>query len=321
MEDGKALAKDVLPFVAIRLQAAAKANGALELALKGLNVKVGQSKATLQIFQDAIFNKGVESGLTFLLDGFRSLMKSGDTLASLLGGVFKGAVVGLVAPFRLVYAAIFDVTKLLGLHDSDGLKAGIEGTAVAISGLVGTVVSLAASLWALKKAWGVMKGIRSLPSKLNGIKGAVKGGGSKVGGGILSGGVQKVFVTNMGSGFGGGGTKGGGVKGNIGKLAGVAASLLSAPVLVAAAVTAGAVYAATNSPYRDSFKESAAHAAKNNVSGYSGGANYQKPPSSYSYGTQKVDVKVNVKHDTPMFRSEVEAISDDRINQSYSTSY
>jgi len=160
MEDGKALAKDVLPFVAARLKDAANANGALELALKGLNVKLAQSKAGLQIFQESLFNDGIRDGLSFLLNGFNSLMDSSTILSKVLGGLFKGAVVGLTLPFRALYAIIFDITKWMDLHDLSETNSNLVAIGSTVLGLVvglgGVILALNVISFSLSALTGII---------------------------------------------------------------------------------------------------------------------------------------------------------------------
>ena len=241
MEDGKALSKDLLPFVAARLKDAARANGALELALKGLNVKLAQSKVGLQLFQEALFDKGVRDGLKFLLNGFNDLMKSGKGLAAFLGGAFRGAVVGLTFPFRLLTAVITDLMNLLPEGGRDTLSKFAEYAAVAAAAVAG----LAINLWAVKKAFGAIRGLRGMI----GGKAAADGKGGKGGSGIMGMmGVQKVFVTNMPSGGMGAGMDTTTKKG--GKIAG-AAKLLGNVAVIG---TISALVAETIDTYGRQFK-------------------------------------------------------------------
>ncbi len=197
MELGKVMAKDILPHVAKGFRDFAKQGDALNKSVSRFSVLMGRAQFDLQVFQKTLFDEGVEDGLKFLLSGFNDLMKSSTFLTKSLGGAFKGAVVGLTAPFRLLYAVIYDVTKLLGMDAQDTMGDWVKG----ISTAIGAVLGLVASLWALKKAWGMLKGIKGLVN-IGGGKAVKSGSSSGSGGKGIAGllGVQKVFVVNMGAG-------------------------------------------------------------------------------------------------------------------------
>jgi len=311
MEDGKALAKDVLPFVAARLKDAANANGALELALKGLNVKLAQSTAGLQIFQESLFDEGIRGGLSYILDGFNDLMKASKPLSKFLGGLFKGAVIGLVAPFRLVYAAIYDLVNKLPQGGKDFFNDMLKGVTLVTGGIVG----LGLAVWGVKKAFQALKGVKGLV----GLGGKSPSAGGKGGSGLLGQlGVQKVFVTNMPIGGLGGG---GGItpteqttKKGIGKFV---QALNMIPIFVMAAdrlapeFNTGGKHIAGRTDFKVPTFMDAITNPFGDVNRKASNASMRQPP-------QTVKVEVELKSET------LEKISEDtdyKINQSYNGTY
>lgn len=200
MRNGKALAKDILPKAALQMKKAANTNDALTNSLEILTKVVDRARSGLYYFQDDLYESGFRSGLKYLLQGFNNLMKSSKLLGKLLGGFFRGAVTSLVAPFRLVYALMLDITNLLPTKWKNASMVAAEGFGV----LAGSVLAVVGGLWALKKAWGAVKNIKNIGKMFKTATDVVKGGGLAD---VASGGMgTRVFVTNMPKGGFGGGT-------------------------------------------------------------------------------------------------------------------
>lgn len=170
MELGKVAAKDILPEVAKGFQEWSRQNNALDKSLQRFSVRLGRAKFDLQTFQDQLFGEGVEGGLNFLLGGFDDLMKSSKALATILGGVFKGAVTALVLPLRLVVSAIQDVARWLGL---DSNKKDTQEWIALLSKFTGVVLGLTAAFLGMKVIstvfGGISLGVTLLTSKIAGL--------------------------------------------------------------------------------------------------------------------------------------------------------
>ncbi len=233
MQAGKAVSSKILPKVAIIMSKAADKNNGLSDSLQNFDKVVSRAGTSLSMFQRTLFNEGVEDGLKFLLNGFNDLMKSSSYLAKFLGGAFKGAVVGLTAPFRLLYAGIYDVANLIGSDWSKTAKDMSED----IVNITGKVIGLIVGLWALKKGFSMLRGVGGLiggGKDKAGKSGSSSGSGGKGIAGLL--GVQKVFVVNMGAGGMGGM---GGTAGKVGKTAQLAAGAAKLGTIAAISYGAG----------------------------------------------------------------------------------
>lgn len=176
MENGLIPAQKIMPFVSKGFSKFANKNDALNIAMTKLNKRYDVAKDSILDFNEVMFGAGVESGLSFLLSGFNDLMKSSRLFASVLGGVFKGAVVGITLPFRALYAVIFDITKLFGMHDAKKFDMDLVAIASTIAGIV-------LSATALHKTLKLIMAMRGLIA----IAGAVAAGSTVVAGTALAG--------------------------------------------------------------------------------------------------------------------------------------
>lgn len=104
METGKLTAVDVLPKVTVELRKAARANGALDQALKSVSVTEGQFITQTQKAGDKIFKSGFGEGLSELYMTLTSILKDAgpqlEKIGKIFGTVFKAIahILKLVEP-------------------------------------------------------------------------------------------------------------------------------------------------------------------------------------------------------------------------------
>ena len=147
MEDGAVPASKIMPFVTKGFHDFAIKNDALTVSLAKFGKQLDIAGDDLLGFQEDLYGAGVEDGLKFLLNGFKDLMKSSKTLANVLGGVFKGAIVALALPFRLLISGMQTVAGLFGKSKT---KGDMQEWVKTISKLAGVVLGLTAALLGLK---------------------------------------------------------------------------------------------------------------------------------------------------------------------------
>lgn len=139
MEQGKVIAKDVLPKVAKAYKEAAEEGGAYQLALKGLRVTEGQFLVQTQRAADTIFKSGFSAGLSNLYKTLGEVLKDSEgqlkKIGQLFGKVFNGLayLLKLVAPlmrtfidnFELMFglAALRTMTKFAAVTKTSLMRA------------------------------------------------------------------------------------------------------------------------------------------------------------------------------------------------------
>lgn len=115
MEQGKVIAKDVLPKVAKAYKEAAEEGGAYQLALKGLRVTEGQFLVQTQRAADTIFKSGFSAGLSNLYKTLGEVLKDSEgqlkKIGQLFGKVFNGLayLLKLVAPLMRTFIDNFEL--------------------------------------------------------------------------------------------------------------------------------------------------------------------------------------------------------------------
>ena len=316
MEKGLVPAVKIMPYVSKGFKEFANNNNALETMLSKLGKRFDIAKDSLVGFQSQLFESGFNDGLMYLVNGFEDLMLSGSIFAKFLGGAFKGAILTATAPFRLLYAGIYDVVNAITKDWEPATKKIVENIASITGGMVGFI----ATIYAAKKAWGLLRTVRGLGKiASNAADTALKGGKGGMG-------VQKVFVTNMGVGGDMSGGKGSSLK-NIAKTLGTAAlAVATSPVVIAAAVGAGAIAYSENSKYGRNgterpFEQSYRYAETTKSSYISGSYNKRPSTNSYSYATQKVEITLNDPLLEAKITNKATDVADARISNSQSGVY
>lgn len=103
MEDGKLLAKDILPLVGKHMSEAAKKGGALEKMLQGNMVAMNRLRQTWQNFQNAIFMGGFGEALTKWFNQLAAMLKDNTGLAKTFGAAIGAVMDQLLDKFTMVY--------------------------------------------------------------------------------------------------------------------------------------------------------------------------------------------------------------------------
>lgn len=89
IEDGKLMATDVLPKVAIQMKKMANEGGALEAKLQSTRVAQGQFNTALQEAQDKIFNSGFNKGLAGLFQTMTKSMNDNGITLERIGRIYE----------------------------------------------------------------------------------------------------------------------------------------------------------------------------------------------------------------------------------------
>ena len=108
MEDGKLLAKDILPLVGKYMSEAAKKGGALDKMLKSNQVAMQRLSMTWQNFQNTIFISGFGEALTRTFNSLAFALKNNEGAAKSIGVVLGGLVDG----FMYFGGTVHDVSLL-----------------------------------------------------------------------------------------------------------------------------------------------------------------------------------------------------------------
>ena len=160
MEQGKILAKDILPEFAKQLRQTAHDGGALTHALdKNLSVAIGQATFNLQQMSNAIFTGGLKDALKVVLDSFNLMAPKTKDLAFLIGKTLGGAVEAVTFPFVLFGAVLTDAWTLMkritGVNDEMGKS--LLGLIAKVGGLVLGFKALFSIMKKVAKIAGVIK--------------------------------------------------------------------------------------------------------------------------------------------------------------------
>lgn len=134
MEQGKLIASEVLPKVGDEFKKAARDGGALDQALKGLQVTKGQFKIQGDKSLDKVFDSGFEKGLSELYKTLsEELADSGKTLedtGNIYNKLFRSIAVGIKAVTPFLKATIQIISKM-----ADTLELSAKGWAMMYDGL------------------------------------------------------------------------------------------------------------------------------------------------------------------------------------------
>ena len=173
MEQGKLLAKDVMPAFAKQLRKTATDGNALGHALKhNLSVAIGQATFNLQQLSNEVFTGGLKDALKLVLDNFNAIGGKGSDLAYILGKVLGGAIVAVTTPFILLGAVLIDTWQFM----KDVTNMTDEMSKSLIS-LAANVFGAYLGFKLLSKAFKAAKAIGAFGGKvLGGGSGAASGG-------------------------------------------------------------------------------------------------------------------------------------------------
>jgi tape measure domain-containing protein len=102
MEQGKLMASEVLPLVTKEMHKAARANGALDQALKSVSVTQGQMITQSQKSADIVFQSGFGEGLSNLFKTITDILKGLEPQLKKIGKMFKWLFDGIAYGLKVV---------------------------------------------------------------------------------------------------------------------------------------------------------------------------------------------------------------------------
>lgn len=153
MQNGEAIAVDILPFFNKELRDLANNNDAVANAIRfNLAPALGSANANLQELQNSVFKGGVKNAVMFLLNGFNSTAEQAQGLATFIGGALAGALTAVGTVVRFVTAAFLDLRHII--HDITGITQAGENKFLA---QLGTIVG---AIGAVVAAWKGIQAIR-----------------------------------------------------------------------------------------------------------------------------------------------------------------
>ena len=108
--------------------------------------------------KDAIFKGGLGEGLKDLANGFSLVLLKGGPLATFIGGVFKGVIVGIVTPISLFVAGLIDLANWLTKLTFGKTFEELEQSQKQIISMTGSVVGLIIATTGLVAIWKILGG-------------------------------------------------------------------------------------------------------------------------------------------------------------------
>lgn len=108
---------DVLPKFAIELKRMAREGGALDKVINKTRAEMNRFLSDLTRAKDAIFQGGLDEGLSYMFGSLSQMMKDFAPAAKAFGGAFKGAISTITAALRVLVSPLQVVTNLLASWD------------------------------------------------------------------------------------------------------------------------------------------------------------------------------------------------------------
>lgn len=168
MENGKAIASEILPHFGEELRKLARANGGLTKALEeNFNPALMRAKNTLTELMNTIWEGGMKDALTSIMRSFTDLGQESKGLATIIGTFLGGAIKGLTFPVAILYASIVDLIdifkELTGTTTEDILSwtkwaANIAGATLGLWGLYRALKMVLGGLKLMGKAKDALTG-------------------------------------------------------------------------------------------------------------------------------------------------------------------
>jgi tape measure domain-containing protein len=169
VEAGKIMASEVMPKFADELKKIARTNGALEATTKKTRAEMQRFFNQLTYAKDAIFQGGMDEGLSYMFGSFADVLKELEPVAKALGAMFRGAIVTITGAIKV---ALLPFRALVGLFDSlgDNLeRLGVLDGSGGIWSLVGAggVLTLMATQfkWVTKAIWGANSALVTMAAR------------------------------------------------------------------------------------------------------------------------------------------------------------
>lgn len=170
MEDGKLLAKDILPLVGKYMSEAAKKGGALDKMLKSNQVAMQRLSMTWQNFQNVIFMSGFGEALTRTFNSLAFALKNNEGAAKAIGI----ALGGLVDGFMYFGGTVHDVSLLTYHYLNKYILDPLTQLIPALKEIEGSWVAQAAGVLIAASAfaklsgflWSIVKALKMIPKLL-----------------------------------------------------------------------------------------------------------------------------------------------------------
>ena len=170
MEDGKLLAKDILPLVGKYMSEAAKKGGALDKMLKSNQVAMQRLSMTWQNFQNVIFMSGFGEALTRTFNSLAFALKNNEGAAKAIGI----ALGGLVDGFMYFGGTVHDVSLLTYHYLNKYILDPLTQLIPALKEIEGSWVAQAAGVMIAASAfaklsgflWSIVKALKMIPKLL-----------------------------------------------------------------------------------------------------------------------------------------------------------
>lgn len=167
MEDGKLLAKDILPLVGKYMSEAAKKGGALDKMLKSNQVAMQRLSMTWQNFQNEIFMSGFGEALTRTFNSLAFALKNNEGAAKAIGIVLGGLIDG----FMYFGGTVHDVSLLTYHYLNKYIIDPLTQLVPALKEIEGSWVAQAAGVLIAASAFSKLAGfLGSVLAALTGIK-------------------------------------------------------------------------------------------------------------------------------------------------------
>ncbi|UZV41166.1 tape measure protein [Vibrio phage vB_VpaM_R16F] len=152
MENGNAIASEILPHFGKELQKLARENNGLAIAMEqNFNPALQRAKDTIIDLEVAAFD-GLKPSLMAVLRSFTRVGEEGNTLAKTLGTLVGGAITGLTFPIALVVSGLTDLVTLF--KEVTGVS---DETTESFLGFVAQAAGVTLGLFGLFRALKLMR--------------------------------------------------------------------------------------------------------------------------------------------------------------------
>lgn len=187
MEDGKLLAKDILPLVGKHMSEAAKKGGALEKMLHGNMVAMNRLRQTWQNFQNAIFMGGFGEALTKWFNQLAAILKDNTGFAKSFGAGLGAVMDQILDKVTMLYDYVLIFWLEFKYYILDQIPEGLKNQIADWTALGIAILAILAPIKILYKVLKSIFGLGSLGGAL-GLSGAAKDSKTIAGalGGVLT---------------------------------------------------------------------------------------------------------------------------------------
>lgn len=186
MENGKAIASEILPHFGKELQKLARANNGLAKALEdNFNPALMRAKNTLTELMNTMWENGMKQAFTSIVKSFTFVGQESKTLAATLSSFLGGAIKGLTFPVAMLVAGLTDLTTIMndlfGISDETSKEfltftAKAAGVAAGLLGLFKIVKMLIGGVSAIAKGFGLLSNsAKGASAAVGGVTAAASG--------------------------------------------------------------------------------------------------------------------------------------------------